>query len=298
MCCNSESEAALRGYLQQRRKGMQKNRRNPQPVGVLTKAIKILETLRNTPAGLVLKDIARQTGINKSTAYRFLSHLEREGYLARNEGGVYTIGLKLSQMGQTSSREGSLREAARPVLRDLRAATGESVNLAVMDNGEVLYLEVFESPHAFRLVSAIGRRRPLYSTGLGKALAAFLPPEVSEHILHGIQFQPFTPQTITNLAEFTNELEAVRAQGYAVDDEESLLGARCVAAPVLNERGESIASVSVAGPISRISEDKVGIFAAAVKDAVERIAAQMGFPSRQSRDVETSVSATTTPRSA
>lgn len=266
---------------------------SPQPVGVLTKALKILETLRDAPAGLGLKDIAKQTGINKSTAYRFLSHLEREGYLARDESGTYTIGLKLSQM-QGSRPEANIRETARPVLRELLAATGESVNLAVLDNSEVLYLDVLESPHAFRLVSTVGRHRPLYSTALGKSLAAFLPPEQSQRILPGIQFQPQTPHTITNLAELTTELEVVRRQAYSVDHEESLLGARCVAAPVLNQHGESIAAVSVAGPISRISEDKVGIFAAAVKDAAEKIAVRMGFSFSRSNSTASPVPASTT----
>jgi len=268
-------------------------RTRPQPVGVLTKALKILEALRNAPAGLGLRDIAKQTGINKSTAYRFLSHLEGEGYLARDGIGIYTIGLKLSQMAPGSRREGDVREAARPVLRELLAATGESVNLAVLDEAEILYVEVFESPHAFRLVSTIGHRRPLYSTALGKSLAAFLPLEQAGRIFPAIQFQPLTSHTIANLAEFMKELEVVREQAYSVDNEESLLGARCVAAPVLNQHGESIASVSVAGPVSRISEEKVGIFAAAVKDAAEKIAARLGFSSSQNNSAGSAVSTST-----
>ena len=256
---------------------MQKTGTRPQPVGVLTKALKIIETLRNSQGGLALKDIARQTGVNKSTAYRFLSHLEREGYLSRDQDGTYTIGLKLIQMTPGSHREGDLRDAARPVLRELLAATGESVNLAVRDNSDVLYLEVLESPHAFRLVSTIGSRRPIHSTALGKSLAAFLPADQSKSILQAIQFQPLTSHTITNLAEFMQELEVVRAQMYSLDNEENLLGARCVGAPVLNQNGESVAAVSVSGPISRITHEKVNIFAAAVKDAAEKIATRLGF---------------------
>jgi IclR family KDG regulon transcriptional repressor len=269
------------GVVQRKRIGSK-----AQPVGVLTKALKILETIRCAPAGLGLKEIAKQTDVNKSTAYRFLAHFEREGYLSRDEDGFYTIGLKLNQMAPGPRRERDLREVARPVLRDLVASTGESVNLAALDGTDILYLEVFESPHAFRLVSTIGYRRPLYATALGKSIAAFLPAEQAQRILPSIRFQPLTPHTITNLAEFTRELEAIRAQGYSVDHEENLLGACCVAAPILNQAGEAAAAVSVSGPISRISEDKVSIFAAAVKEAAAKIGTRLGFSASRNLPVD------------
>ncbi len=114
----------------------------------------------------------------------------------------------------------------------------------------MLYIEVIESPHEFRLSSRVGTRRSLHATALGKALAAFLPEEQKDRILANIQFQPLTPKTIMNLVQFRQELGIIRNQGYAVDDEETTLGARCVSAPVLGANREVVAAVSVSGPVT------------------------------------------------
>jgi IclR family acetate operon transcriptional repressor len=141
----------------------------------------------------------------------------------------------------------------------------------------VLYIEVIESPHEFRLSSRVGTRRSLHATALGKALAAFLVGEQKERVLSTIQFQPLTPKTIMNLVQFRQELEIIRKQGYAVDDEETTLGARCVSAPILGANREVVAAVSVSGPVTRISPAQVPALAAAVVNAARAISAAMGF---------------------
>jgi IclR family acetate operon transcriptional repressor len=141
----------------------------------------------------------------------------------------------------------------------------------------VLYIEVIESPHEFRLSSRVGTRRSLHATALGKALAAFLVGEQKERVLATIQFQPLTPKTIMNLVQFRQELEIIRKQGYAVDDEETTLGARCVSAPILGANREAVAAVSVSGPVTRISPAQVPALAAAVMNAARAISAAMGF---------------------
>ena len=130
-------------------------------------------------------------------------------------------------------------------------STQETVNLAVLDQGTVLYVDVIESPHEFRLSSRVGTRRSVHVTALGKALVAFLPAEQRENILITITFQPSTSRTIMNLLQFRQELDKIRRQGYAVDDEEAVQGARCVSAPILNADREPIASVSVSGPVTQ-----------------------------------------------
>src|SRR5215472_11011801 len=145
------------------------------PVGVVMKVLKILETLHSNPAGLQLKEIAKQTAINRSTAYRFLAHLQGEGYLYRDDAGAYVIGPKLSRMGSGINFEESLRKMARPILQKLWGATGETVNLAILDGQQIMYLDVIESSHTFRFASQTGARRPLYCTALGKANLSRLP---------------------------------------------------------------------------------------------------------------------------
>ena len=247
------------------------------PVGVISKVLLILEALQGSSAGLGLKAICDLTGIHKSTAHRFLKHLERERYLIRTEAGAYLIGPRLSQMSARGNQGATLQAVARPILWELWKSTQETVNLAVLDQGTVLYLEVIESPHEFRLSSRVGARRSLHVTALGKALAAFLPPELRESILSTITFQPSTSRTILNLLQFRQELEKIRSQGYAVDDEEAVQGARCVSAPILNSDSEPIAAVSVSGPVTRVSPNQVVALAGAVTSAARAISAAMGF---------------------
>src|ERR1700676_979453 len=211
-----------------------KSRARSAPVGVISKVLLILEALQGSSAGLGLKAICDLTGIHKSTAHRFLKHLERERYLLRTKPGASLIGPRLSQMSARGTQGAALQAVARPILWELWKSTQETVNLAVLDQGTVLYVDVIESPHEFRLSSRVGTRRSLHVTALGKALAAFLPAELRESILSAIKFQPATPRTIMNLVQFRQELEKIRRQGYAVDDEEGVQGGRWVAAQLLN----------------------------------------------------------------
>lgn len=247
------------------------------PVGVITKVFRILEAIQGSSSGLTLKPICDITGVHKSTAHRFLKHLERDGYLIRTETGAYLIGPKFSHLSARANHRATLQAVARPILWEIWKSTRETVNLGALDQGTVLYIEVIESPHEFRLSSRVGTRRSLHATALGKALAAFLVGERKERVLATIQFQPLTPKTIMNLVQFRQELEIIRKQGYAVDDEETTLGARCVSAPILGANREVVAAVSVSGPVTRISPAQVPALAAAVMKAARAISAAMGF---------------------
>lgn len=249
-------------------------------VGVISKVLLILEALQNSSVGLGLKAVCDATGINKSTAYRFLRHLEREGYLLRTDGGAYLIGPRLAQMSACASRSATLQAVARPVLAELWRSTHETVNLGVIDHGTLLYIDVMESPHEFRLVSRIGTRRSLHVAALGKVMTAFLPASEYERALSGIVFQRVTPKTITNMVHLRAELEKVRRQGYAVDNEEALLGCRCVSAPILNSDKVAIGALSVAGPVARVSLARVPGLAREVKAAAKAVSTAMGFSAR------------------
>src|SRR5215831_8545113 len=246
------------------------------PVGVVRKVLKILEVLHGNPSGLQLKDIARQTAINKSTAYRFLAHLQGEGYLYRDEAGAYVIGPKLARMGSGMNFEEGLRKISRPVLQKLWTATGETVNLAILEGQQILYLAVIESAHTFRLASQIGARRPLYCTALGKAILSQLPEEEVDDLLGSIVYERFTPHTIIHPAKLKKELGRTRLRGYAVDEEEAVLGARCIAAPLFDSGATVIGGVSVSGPITRISQDKIAPFALMIKKAALSISRRLG----------------------
>ena len=246
-------------------------------VGVISKVLRILEVLQDSSVGLGLKAICDETGINKSTAHRFLKHLEREGYLLRTGSGAYLIGPRLTYISACANRSATLQVVARPILGDLWRTTQETVNLGVLDHGTLLYIDVMESPHEFRLVSRIGTRRSLHVAALGKTLTAFLPASEYERVLNGIVFQRVTPKSIANIVQLRAELDKVRRQGYAIDNEEALLGCRCVSAPILNNDKVAIGALSVAGPAMRISLAQVPALAKVVKTAASAVSTAMGF---------------------
>jgi DNA-binding IclR family transcriptional regulator len=246
------------------------------PVGVLTKVLKIFELLDSSPGGLQLRNIAEETGMNKSTAYRFLAHLDREGYLVRDLTGAYLIGPRLMRLGANSTYQATINKLGRPVLEVLRRQTGETVNLGVLDSGEVLYLDVLESPHHFRLSSQTGMRRPINCTALGKAILAWLPPASRDELLANCRMEKRTPQSIIQPSEILVELGRIQRRGYALDNEEVEPGACCVAAPIFDSSDMIAASISVSGPVTRMNRNRVAEVAAAVKSAADEISQRLG----------------------
>jgi IclR family acetate operon transcriptional repressor len=242
---------------------------------VLTKTFRILEVLQGSPSPLTLTEISERTRIHKSTALRFLAHLEGERCVARDAKGGYRIGDRLHQAGARSTFEVSLREAAQAPLRELWRITQETVNLGVLDGQEVVYLDCLESPQSFRLVANAGMRAVAYRTALGKAMLAFFPAGRRKAVIESLVFQAFTAKTISSAERFRAELERVRKRGYAIDDEESVVGVRCLAAPILNAEQEAVAGVSISGPTARMTNGKVPEFAATIRAAAHQISARL-----------------------
>lgn len=249
------------------------------PVGVLTKVLSIFDLLDRSHDGLQLRAIAEQTKLNKSTAYRFLAHLEREGYLVRDSTGAYLLGPRLVHLGSGSTYQSTIRKVSRPTLEELWRQTGETVNLGVLDGREILYLDVIESPHSFRLVSQIGMRRPLHCTALGKAILAWQGANFRDELLAAAKLEKFTPHSITRPSELVAELGRVQRRGYALDDEEVELGARCVAAPILDSSGQVVAGISVSGPTTRMTRTRTLQVADALKAAALEMSTHLGYQS-------------------
>lgn len=247
------------------------------PVGVVGKVLRILEVLDTSPTGLQLREIADQTGVNRSTAYRFLAHLENEDYLFRDHARAYLVGPKLARLGAGVAYHATLRKTSRAVLASISKITKETVNLAVLDGHDVLYLDVLESPHTFRMVSQPGMRRPLNCTALGKAILAFLPAEHREELLHSMEFHRLTSHTIANAVRLRKELARTVNLGYAMDDQETDLGARCVAAPVFDASGKVAAAISVSGPVTRISRERFQTFGSLVSKGARKISECLGY---------------------
>jgi DNA-binding IclR family transcriptional regulator len=247
------------------------------PVGVVGKVIRILEHLNHSPRGLLLREVVSLTNINKSTAYRFLSHLENEGYVFRDPNGYYAVGPQLAKFGTAESHHATLCRTSAEVLEKLRTDTGETVNLAVLDRTEILYLSVFESRQTFRMVSEIGTRRPLHCTALGKAILAYLPPVQQKKTVAAIRFHRLTPRTVSSIEKLDEDLLKIRRRAYALDDEEAVLGARCIAVPIVTHKHSVIGAISISGPVVRITKRRVPDFAALLRTAAAEIAQRMGL---------------------
>lgn len=248
------------------------------PVGVISKVLRIFEVLDRTPAGLQLKDVATQTGLNKSTAHRFLTHLETEGYLFRDSNGAYTLGPKIVRLGSSANFESTLCRLSRPTLENLWKITGETVNLAVLDKSEIVYLDVLESLHTFRLVSTPGMRRPVYCTALGKSiLSNIADPQQKDDILAGIHFEAVTSRTITSVVALKRQLARIQKQGFAIDDEEAVTGARCIGAALFDGDGKVVGGISVSGPVVRITRNHLPLFIEEIRKAATEISARLGY---------------------
>lgn len=223
----------------------------------------------------MLREIVNSTSINKSTAYRFLSHLESEGYVFRDSDGYYMVGPKLAKLGNGATYQATLCRTSAGILEKLRTATGETVNLAVLDGNEILYLSVFESLNTFRMVSEVGKRRPLYCTALGKTILAHLPPDQQRKIISATLFESFTEHTICSAEDLNKDLIKIHRRGYALDDEEAVAGARCIAVPILNGERKVIAGISVSGPVVRVTKRRIPEFVDMLHKAADEIALRL-----------------------
>lgn len=246
-------------------------------IEVLGKALDILDVYtRLEKPTLTLQELSRETKLNKNTVFRVLYTLSEHGYIVKR-GHEYELGNKLAELGTSRLRRGDLLAVAGPQLDQLRSRFGETVNLGVLDGGSIRYVDVRESHHRFRLAERIGGSDYLHCTALGKAVLAFLPFEDVKQLVKQQGMPRQTDRTITNVAAFKTELARVKEQGYALDAEESMEGAFCVAAPVLDGQGRPVAAVSISGPTTRFGPSGEAAVADALRAAAAAIRAGLGY---------------------
>jgi DNA-binding IclR family transcriptional regulator len=224
-------------------------------ITVIERAMRVMEAIRcnrDVPLG----EIAASTGLIKSSTYRILFTLEHLGYVEKSAGGRYSLTDRLASLTNDDRPTLDLGSLAEPFMAELLQRFRETVNLGILDDGEVLYIRVVESSHAFRLAAHAGMRSPVHSTAMGKCLLCCLPRQQIEAILKNHPLVPATPRTIHDRPTFYRELERVRSRGYAVDNQEDSSGARCLAAPIMTPEGEVAAAISVSGPAARVTPQR------------------------------------------
>jgi DNA-binding IclR family transcriptional regulator len=229
---------------------MRSTQRDTAPASVLERGIALLSAFDADHGELGVTDLARRTGMAKSTVHRLAAELVRLEML-EPAGPRLRLGMRLFEMGQLVPRQRTLREAALPFMEDLREATRNSVHLAVLEGVEVVYVEILKARGSRSLPSRVGGRLPAHATGVGKAILAFCPPEtVTARIEAGLE--RLSPHTIVTPGALTRELRSIRDEGVSYDRQESDVGIVCAAAPVFGPDGTVQAALSVTGRAERL----------------------------------------------
>lgn len=227
---------------------------------------------------LGVTELSRRLGIGKSTAHRLVNTLAAEKLLEQDpDTGAYRLSLTMYELGTSVYRHVDLHEACTPVLDRLRNATEETVQVAVLEGREVVYVERRESPKTLRLFGRIGHRNDAHCTSTGKLLLAFLAPDELDILLKGWRLEAKTPHTITKVTELRRVLEATRSRGWAENVNEAEVGVASVAAPIRNGMGEVVASVSIAGPVQRLGGSALRRFAGPCIEAGLAISRRLGY---------------------
>ena len=242
-------------------------------VQVIARMMKLLEVLAQHPEPLSLKHVARYAGLHPSTAHRILAAMIAERFVDRLEPGSYRLGMRLLELGNLVKSRISVRELALPVMRELHAQTGETANLSVRHEDEIVYVERTSSgSSAMRVVHVIGARAALHVTAAGKL---FLLEDGSARLRDYARrtgLARHTPNTITTAPLLERDLERAQRQGWATDNEEAEPGVRCVAAGIRDDAGRLIAALSLSAPAERMKPQWGGL----VKQAAERISSAIG----------------------
>jgi DNA-binding IclR family transcriptional regulator len=191
---------------------------------------------------------------SRTTIHRILYSLEKLGYVEKAEVAAhYRLAAKFFEFSGPAIHFKHLQSISRSIMNDLMARHMENVNLGVLQNGQVIHLDVIQSPNALRVAAFPGERNPVHCTALGKAILAFLPESEVTTLLDGYSLVKKTPKTITQKAHLREHLALVREHGVAIDLEENLSGVTCLAAPIFDHAGRVVAALSVSGPTSRMN---------------------------------------------
>jgi IclR family transcriptional regulator, acetate operon repressor len=239
---------------------------------VVDKVFRIVGALESAGYSLSLAELSRATELPKPTVYRIVSQLV-EADIVERVSGRYRLGVRLFELGNAVVRERQLREAAMPFMEDLYEATHETVHLGIPQGLEILYVEKVTGHHAVPVPTSVGSRKPMYCTGLGKAVLAFSDVALVDAVVKSTGLRPYTPRTIVTRTRLDEDLRTVRASGVAFDIEESKLGLTCVAAPLRGRDGTAFASLSLTGPVKRFVPER---FSAAVRAAALGVARAVG----------------------
>ena len=243
----------------------------------LVRALAIVNRLAAADEGVTLTEVGQQVGLSPSTAHRLLTTLEQERYVHFDaERRLWSVGVQAFVAGNAFLKTRSLVPTARPHMRALMEESEETVNLAVEDQFEAIYLAQVECRQMMRAFARPGARVPLHCSSVGKALLSAMPDSDLAKILHRQGLPRVTIKTINTTAALREDLGRARERGYAIDDEEHAVGLRCIAAVVFSENADPVAAVSLSGPMARIPDERIPLLGDRVRRKADTITAQLG----------------------
>lgn len=246
----------------------------------VTSALLVLKAFSAEEAEIGISSLAKRLGLAKSTVHRLAVTLASEGFLEQNpENGRYRLGLSLFTLGALARRRMDVSNVSRPLLGVLRDKFQEATTLAILSRDSIMYLHNLESGQAIGTRAYIGDLKPAFCTAEGRVLLAYGPPAVLADVLR----EPLvarTGKTLTDPAQLLRALDEIRAAGYAIDDEESEVGLRCISAPVRDISGKVIAAVGLAGPTQRLSKRDLRSMAPEVIATADAVSLRLGYHPR------------------
>jgi IclR family acetate operon transcriptional repressor len=237
----------------------------------------ILESLARAEGGLTLSDVAHRVGLPHSTTHRLLGSLERMGLVYQaGELGRWYVGLQAFAVGSSFLASRDFVAQSHPYMRRLMEQVGETANLAILDGTEAVFVDQVQCRETMRTIVKLGSRVPLHASGVGKAIFAALADEQIDAILKVRGLPRITANTITAPEIMWASIRVVRQRGWSFDDEEHLPGTRCVAASIYDEHGESLGALSLAGPSSRLPDERIKQLGPVVAHIAEEITRHLG----------------------
>ena len=238
----------------------------------VVRTVRILEVL--SKAGSInLENLARETDLPKATLLRFLNTLSCLGYVCRDDADRYSLTLKLFSIASRALAHSDLIGKARPFAKELCQSLGETVHMGILEGDQAVYVLKEESSYTLRMYSRIGKSIPLYCTAIGKIFLSEMDDDQLDSYLKDHSLKPFTPKSITDERALREELKRIKDSGWSMDDEEHEMNIKCIAAPIRDYTGKTIAAISASWPVFRFKEtsleDKISEILAATRQISE-----------------------------
>ncbi len=258
---------------------MGKRKKSSYIIQSVTNALDLMEEFRGEDTELGVTELSKRLALHKNNVFRLLATLESRGYMEQNKvTGNYRLGLKVLELGQVFIKHMGLLKMARPVLEEIVESANETAYLGLIRDDRVVYVDVVEATRPVRVVSRVGVGLPVYCSAVGKAQIAFESIDEVERMLGESAIRRFTKNTVANTDALLAQLEQIRGQGYALDDEEYDEGIRCVGVPIRDYTRRVIAGLSVSGPAYRFTDVRLqSELIPLVLEAGRRLSSRLGY---------------------